>query len=237
MTSVGQVKEELQKFINPQKAEFLPRFFQAFPGGYGEGDRFIGVAVPDQRKIAGKYYHIFTLSQIESLLQEEIHEYRLTALIMLVHRYEKSEGEKEKKQIVDLYRRNIPYINNWDLVDLTAPKILGAHLMGKKRDLLYELAASGHLWKQRIAVMSTFYFIRQHDFTDTLQLAKMFLNHEHDLMHKAVGWMLREIGKRDLKTELQFLEKYYQEMPRTMLRYAIEKFDPELRKKFLKGQI
>lgn len=170
-------------------------------------------------------------------MQSEFHEHRLTALIILVHKFEKVRTEEEKKQIVDLYFANLDYVNNWDLVDTSADKILGAYLADKDRSLLYQLARTDHLWKQRIAIMATFYFIRNNDFTDTLEIARILLNHEHDLIHKAVGWMLREVGKRGFETEFEFLQKYYREMPRTMLRYAIEKFDEDLRQQFLQGLI
>lgn len=232
-----QIKTTLNTYQNEEKAAFLPKFFNAFPGGYGEGDQFLGIKVPDQRKVARQFYKKITLSTIEKLLHEPFHEYRLTALFMLVYRFEKTEREEEKQEIVNLYLDNLKFVNNWDLVDSSADKILGAYLMDKNKDILYQLARSGDLWKQRIAVIATFHFIKNNKFNDTLEIAKLLLHHEHDLIHKAVGWMLREIGKRDLQTELDFLQKYYQTMPRTMLRYAIEKFEPELRWKFLKGLI
>ncbi|RKD30025.1 DNA alkylation repair protein [Thermohalobacter berrensis] len=237
MDYIKAIKEELSQYIEPEKAEYLPKFFKAYPGGYGEGDKFIGVRVPNQRKIARKYYKKISLKEVEMLLQESIHEYRFTALIILVNKFQKIKKEEEKKEIVDLYLNNILYVNNWDLVDTSADKILGAYLFDKDKSLLYDLAQSDNLWKQRIAIISTFYFIKNHQFEDTLKLAKVLLNHEHDLIHKAVGWMLREIGKRDFNVEFNFLKEHYNKMPRTMLRYAIEKFEPELRKKFLKGLI
>ncbi len=238
MAHMDLIKEELSEHTNPEKAEFLPKFFQAFPGGYGEGDQFIGVAVPSQRRIAKKYYKTIPLPEVEGLLQQPLHEYRLTALFLLVYKYEKLKGaDPEKKDIVCLYLRNVDYINNWDLVDSSAAKLLGAYLFDKNRDILYEFVQVEHLWKQRIAIIATLHFIRKNDFRDTLKLSKILLNHKHDLIHKAVGWMLREVGKRNFRTEYDFLKENYKMMPRTMLRYAIEKFEPELRQKFLKGTI
>lgn len=237
MNYVEKIKEELKKHINEEKAAFFPRFFQAFEGGYGEGDRFLGVVVPDQRKVARKYYKLVSLKDIEKLLSEPYHECRLTALFMMVHKFEKAKDEKEREEIVNTYLNNIGAVNNWDLVDSSAPYILGQFLWDKDKDLLYEMAQTSDLWKQRIAIMSTFYFIKQGQFDDALNIAEILLNHKHDLIHKAVGWMLREIGKRDFDVEYSFLKKHYKNMPRTMLRYAIEKFEPELRQKFLKGLI
>ncbi|MGI5876817.1 MAG: DNA alkylation repair protein [Dethiobacteria bacterium] len=235
--NVLKIKNELQQYADPEKAEFLPRFFKAAPGGYGEGDLFLGVKVPFQRKISRKYYKEISLQEVEKLLQDSFHECRLTALIILCLRFAKARGEDDKTEIVNLYLRNLHHVNNWDLVDSSADKILGPFLMDKKKDLLYELVQSGDFWKQRIAIMTTFYFIRNSRYTETLELAERFLQHEHDLIHKAVGWMLREIGKRNFSVEYEFLKKHYHKMPRTMLRYAIEKFEPELREKFMKGTL
>ncbi|MGI6424605.1 MAG: DNA alkylation repair protein [Tepidanaerobacteraceae bacterium] len=237
MSYVEEIKEELKKCIKDEKAAYLPKFFQAFEGGYGEGDRFLGVVVPDQRKVARKHYQLVSMRDIEKLLNEPYHEYRLTALFIMVYKFEKSKDEKEKEEIANTYLDNIEAVNNWDLVDASAPKILGPFLWDKNKDILYEMAQTPDLWKQRIAIMSTFYFIKQGEFDDTLKIAKILLNHEHDLIHKAVGWMLREIGNRNFDIEYDFLKENYKVMPRTMLRYAIEKFEPDLRQKFLKGLI
>jgi 3-methyladenine DNA glycosylase AlkD len=233
LSYINQIKSELGQYVNPEKAAFFPRFFKTGPGEYGEGDVFIGVTVPHQRKVARKYFKDIDLKELQLLLRDPVHEYRLTALFVLVYKYEKAR-EEVKKEIVDFYLANIRYVNNWDLVDASADKILGAYLFHKDKKILYDFANSGSLWEQRIAIISTFYFIKKNYFQDTLEIAKLLLHHEHDLIHKAVGWMLREVGKRDLTTEIDFLQKHYQEMPRTMLRYAIEKFDPELREYFLK---
>jgi 3-methyladenine DNA glycosylase AlkD len=239
MDILKEIKQELKQHVIPAKAEFFPKFFQAFPGGYGEGDLFLGVTVPVQRKVAKKYYKEISLQDTQKLLQEAFHEYRLTALFILVYKYQKSKSEAEQKEIVDLYLSNLKFVNNWDLVDSSADKILGKYLFdsGKEKNILYDLARTDDLWKQRIAIIATFYFIKEKHYTDTLELAKILLKHNHDLIHKAVGWMLREVGKRDFNLEYDFLVEYYKDMPRTMLRYAIEKFDPALRKKFLHGLI
>lgn len=237
MNHIQAIKNDLKKHANIEKAKFLQNFFQTLPGKYGESDKFIGVTVPNQKLAARKYFKIISLIDVEKLLNETIHEYRLTAIFILVIKYEKSSTEEEKKSIVDLYIKNISQVNNWDLVDSSAHKILGPHLISNKKDLLYKFAKSSNIWKQRIAIIATFYFIRNNRYDDTLNIAKILLNHKHDLIHKAVGWMLREIGNRDFEVEFDFLKKYYTQMPRTMLRYAIEKFDEGLRKKFLEGKV
>lgn len=231
------VKDDLQEYVDSEKADFLPRFFQAVPGGYGEGDKFIGVAVPNQRKVARKYYKDISLRGVEELLSDPIHEHRLTAAFMLVLKYERAKTEECKEAVVGSYLRNISQINNWDLVDSSADKILGPHLFNTTKDLLYEFADSDDLWKQRIAIVTTHYFIRKMEFATTFDIARILLHHEHDLIHKAVGWMLREVGNRDFEAELEFLREYYHDMPRTMLRYAIEKFEEDLRQQFLRGLV
>ncbi|MHB9094850.1 MAG: DNA alkylation repair protein [Eubacteriales bacterium] len=235
MNRVQTIKHELNQYSDQKKAGFLPKFFKVYPGGYGEGDKFIGVTVPNQRKTARRHYKEIQLDEVEQLLREPIHEYRLTALFILVYKYEKRINESDRQAIVTLYLNNISSINNWDLVDSSADKILGPYLFGKEKDLLYEFARSKDLWKQRIAIITTFHFIKNKQFNDTLKIAKILLDHNHDLIHKAVGWMLREIGNRDFIIEYNFLKEHYKQMPRTMLRYAIEKFDEELRQEILKG--
>lgn len=237
MTKLLSLKKELQQQADPEKAAFLPQFFKAYPGGYGEGDHFIGVKVPEQRRLAKKYVKHLSLAEVIQLLQEPIHEYRQTALFMLVKLFKRAENEAKQEKIVRIYLEQTAYINNWDLVDSSAEKILGAYLWSKPKDTLYLLARSNNLWEQRIAMIATFYFIKQGFFSDTLQIAELLLQHPHDLIHKAVGWMLREVGKRDYQVEYDFLKQHYQVMPRTMLRYAIEKFPPEVRQQFLKGTI
>ena len=226
-----QLKKELQNSANPKQAVNLQRFFKTGPGEYGEGDVFLGIKVPVQRQVAKKYPDL-SLAEIQQLLRSKIHEHRMVALFILVRQYEKGDTELKKK-IFDLYLKNTKNINNWDLVDLSSPNIVGNYLLNKPRKILYRLAKSKLLWERRIAVLATFAFIRQNDFRDALALAKMLLNDKHDLMHKAVGWMLREAGKRDQILEVRFLDKYARKMPRTMLRYAIEKFSQAKRNHFL----
>lgn len=237
MSSLKETKNDLQKAVVPGKAKDLMRFFKTGPGEYGEGDLFIGVTVPEQRKIAHRHYKNISLAELEKLLRDPCHEYRLTALFMLRLRFEKEESLIKREDLVKLYLRNLDYVNNWDLVDSSAPYILGPYLYGKDTALLFELAGSGELWRQRVAVLTTAYFIKKGRFDETLKLSELLLEHPHDLIHKAVGWMLREVGNRDFDCELDFLRKHYRRMPRTMLRYAIEKFEPELRKKILAGQL
>jgi 3-methyladenine DNA glycosylase AlkD len=232
-----QIFESLKDKSIPEKAKFLPKFFKAFPGGYGEGDQFLGVIVPDQRTIAKACFQDISLDEISELLHSPFHEARLTALMMLVYRFEKLKSESGRKEIVDFYLDHLPFINNWDLVDSSCYQILGAFYHKKDKSLFYELADSGHLWRQRVAMISSLYWIKKGEFADGLALAEKLKNHPHDLMHKAVGWMLREIGKRDFDSEYEFLKKHYQTMPRTALRYAIEKFPEELRQDFLKGRV
>ena len=229
--TVDQIKTDLLQLSNPEKAKVLSRFFKTGKGQYGEGDMFLGISVPQQRKVGKKYLNL-SLVNLQELLNSKIHEYRLTALLILVAKYKKTDFSG-KEEIFDFYLNNTKNINNWDLVDLSAPKIVGGYLLDKKRSLLLELAKSNYLWERRIAILSTFEFIKHNDFEDTLSISKILLHDEHDLIHKAVGWMLREIGKRDQEAEERFLKKYFKEMPRTMLRYAIEKFTENKRQFYL----
>lgn len=223
------VKKELKANIEPGKAEILSRFFKTKKGEYGEGDIFIGVMVPQIRKVAKKYKDM-GIDELQFLIKSKIHEERLCAALILTYK-------KLNKEIVDFYLRNTAYLNNWDIVDLTAPKVLGKWLVVNpdERKILYKFAKSKSLWERRIAILSTFALINEGDFKDSLAISKILLNDSHDLIHKAVGWMLREIGKRDQKTEEKFLQKYYKKMPRTMLRYAIERFFETKRKSYLNG--
>lgn len=229
---ISLIKEELALKAQPEKITILQRFFKTGPGEYAEGDDFLGIVVPDQRLIAKKFASKLKPEEMLSLLKSQYHEHRLTALLIWTYQYPKA-SENEKEKIAKLYLQSTNYINNWDLVDLSAYKILGTYLESKPRQLLYDLADSNNLWEQRIAIITTLHFIRKNDFTDTLKLSEILLNHQHDLIQKAVGWMLREVGKRNLETEINFLNQHYQNMPRTMLRYAIEKFDEKLRQSFL----
>jgi len=236
MSLAQEIKNDLRKVSIPGKAKELMRFFKTGPGDYGEGDIFIGVTVPEQRKIARRYYKTISFEELEKLLQDPYHECRLTALLTLRLLYEKEKSADRQDELVQLYLRNLDFVNNWDLVDSSAPYILGPHLYGRKTALLDELVQSGDLWRQRVAVLATYYFIRQGSFDQTLRLAEQLLEHPHDLIHKAIGWMLREVGNRDLECELEFLKKHHSMMPRNMLRYAIEKVEPSLRQKILEGQ-
>ena len=229
-----QFSAELRKAASKETASILQRFFKTGKGEYGEGDKFLGIKVPQIRKIA-KRNNDLTFTEIQKALKSKFHEERLCALLILVNKYSTGD-EKTKEKITNFYLANTKFINNWDLVDLTAPKILGKYLLNRDREILYTLSISESLWERRISILSTFEFIREKQFQDSLKIAKILLNDEHDLIHKAVGWMLREIGKRDLETEEKFLLKYYKTMPRTMLRYAIEKFPEKKRLAYLEGR-
>ncbi|MDB9822442.1 DNA alkylation repair protein [Deltaproteobacteria bacterium] len=233
--SVHEIRTSLEKLGDKQKANILLRFFKTGPGEYGEGDIFLGIRVPDLRKIAKEYQDI-TTREVKQLLRSAVHEERLLALFILVHNYSRGD-EFVKKSIYDLYLMNTQFVNNWDLVDGSAEHIVGAFLMDKSREQLYRLAESKSLWERRISIMSTFHFIKHNEFSETLKISKMLISDTEDLIHKAVGWMLREIGKRHLKTEENFLRDHYKKMPRTMLRYAIERFPETKRQRYLKGKI
>ncbi len=230
-----QLSKILRDLADPVIAEHSQRFFKTGKGEYGEGDKFLGIRVPILRKQAKKYQDI-ALEEIQRLLKSSFHEERLCALLLLVRKFTQGDGA-ERKAIYQLYVNNTRYINNWDLVDSSANHIVGAYLEEKSKNPLYELAKSDSLWERRIAIMSTFHFIRKHQFDEALDLSRQLIADEEDLIHKAVGWMLREIGKRDLAVEEAFLKAHYKEMPRTMLRYAIEKFPEPERKKYLTGAV
>jgi 3-methyladenine DNA glycosylase AlkD len=235
MTSARTISKNLKSLGSREQAEVSRRFFKTGPGEYGEGDVFLGIKVPVLRQLAKEFVDL-PLNEVNKLLTSRIHEERLLALLMLVRRFERGE-DSIRQQIFDLYLNNTSTVNNWDLVDSSAPYIIGPFLMKKSRVLLYRLAKSKSLWERRIAIMSTFHFIKNGEFSETLKVAEILLADPEDLIHKAVGWMLREIGKRHLQTEERFLKKYYQKMPRTMLRYAIEKFPQAQRQRYLTGQI
>ncbi|MCD4655766.1 DNA alkylation repair protein [bacterium] len=233
--SLQSLKILIRSQANTKQARHAQRFFKTGPGEYGEGDIFLGIRVPICRKIA-KNHRTVSLDTAIKLLQSKYHEERFVALIIMILQYEKAD-ENSKKAIYDAYLANTRHINNWDLVDVSAHKIIGPYLRNKNRGILQKLAVSNDLWERRIAVMSTFDFIHQNQFDDTMTIADLLLKDSEDLIHKAVGWMLREIGNRNLNAEQEFLKSRYQHMPRTMLRYAIEKFDESLRQKYLKGKI
>lgn len=229
MSTAKKILNDLKKQATPQRAKILARYFKTGKGEYGEGDIFFGLTSAQIGEVAKKY-HDLPLVEIQKLLNQKFHECRTTALAILVKQFKKT----GKKEIVDFYLKNTARINNWDLVDISAPKILGLYLIDKNRKVLYRLAKSKNLWERRIAIISTFAFIDINDFTDSLKIAETLLCDKHDLIHKAVGWALREIGKKDQSVEEKFLKKHYRTMPRTMLRYAIEKFDEKKRQFYLK---
>lgn len=225
------IQQALQSYADPIRAKHSKRYFKTGKGEYGEGDVFIGVTNPNQKKVAKQFYDT-DFASLEKLLYSKIHEYRQVALFILVHKYQKAD-EKEKRRVVTFYKKHRRQVNNWDLVDLSAHKILGEWLVDKDRSILYKYAKSKNLWEKRIAIIATAAFIKRNDFQDTLVIAELLLRDSHDLIHKAVGWMLREVGNADKQTEVRFLNKHAHHMPRTMLRYAIEKFPEPERKKFL----
>lgn len=233
MSLSDSIIKDLKKVSSKERSRSSSWFFKTGKGEYGEGDFFIGVDVPSQRKIAKKYSNI-SLFELEKLLKSKVHEHRLTALFIIVSKFGKS-NSKDKQRIAKFYLKNKRYVNNWDLVDASAYYILGEYLIDNDRSVLYRLAKSKVLWDRRIAVVATYAFIKRGDFVDIIELSKILLSDKEDLMHKAVGWMLREVGKKDRKILVGFLNKHRLEMPRTTLRYAIEHFNEENRKKFMKN--
>lgn len=236
VTTAQEITEALKALGNPDKAKHLSRFFKTGKGQYGEGDLFMGITVPEQRNIAKKYLYT-DFEDLASLIDSPYHEVRLTALLIVVYKFEKAKSPDLRSQCVDFYLRHTRYINNWDLVDLTCYKLLGVWLEDKDRSQLHHWAANGNLWEQRIAIVTCMHFIHQKDFSDFLTIADRLLHHPHDLIHKAIGWLLREVGKKDKETLTAFLSTRYRTMPRTMLRYAIERFPEEERKAYLAAEI
>jgi 3-methyladenine DNA glycosylase AlkD len=232
MKALPAVRREIRALADPKKAEFLRRFFKSGPGQYGEGDVLLGIIVPKSRIVARRHFQSLTFAEIGELLGSRYHEERLIALLMLVLRFQKGD-EKEREKVFRLYCRSTRWINNWDLVDTSAPYIVGPHLEKRDRSLLHRWSRSKSLWERRIAILSTFYFIRHGDFRDCLAISERLLSDDHDLIHKAVGWMLREVGRRDRKAETAFLDRFAKKMPRTMLRYALEHFPPPLRRVYM----
>lgn len=259
---IAQVRRDLKQLVDSKKAKIVAGYFKTGKGEYGEGDVFIGVTVPNSWKIARKYKDI-SLIDIENLLRSKIHEERLIALMILVLQFQKGSNDVQKK-IYEFYLENTKYVNNWDLVDTSADHIVGGYLFSirchsgldpespkakkgilnrvqddilKKDDILKMLAYSKNIWERRIAIIATYEFIRNHKYDDTLKIAEILISDSHDLIHKAVGWMLREMGNRDRVVEELFLKKHYKNMPRTMLRYAIEKFPKDLYYSYLRGTI
>jgi len=235
MKQAAILQSQLRALASAETAANLQRFFKTGPGQYGAGDVFLGIKVPPLRALA-KQHRDAGLDTIAALLASRYHEERMFALLLLMQFYQGAD-EAAQQAAYDLYLGHTQHINNWDLVDVSAPRIVGRHLQDRPRKVLHKLARSSSLWERRIAILATAWFIRLDDYADTLRIAEMLLQDEHDLMHKAVGWMLREVGKRDLAAEEEFLLKHYRDMPRTMLRYAIERFPEPKRKNYLHGKV
>ncbi|MEN3614261.1 DNA alkylation repair protein [Plantactinospora sp. ZYX-F-223] len=236
MATTADVRHDLASLADPRRVEGVRRFLQMVPGGYGEGDRAIGVSVPDQRRVAGRYWRDISLAETAELLTSGVHEERLTSLFILVRKFTKGD-EEERGRIFSIILANTGRINNWDLVDSSAPYIVGPWLVDKDRSVLDRLAGSSLVWDRRIAIMATFAFVKAGDFRWTFRLSERLLRDPHDLVHKAVGWMLREVGNRDRAAAEEFLAARYRVMPRVMLRYAIEKFEPQRRREYLSGLV
>ncbi len=232
---VGEIQKKLDSLGDAQTAASSQRFFKTGPEEYGAGDLFRGIRIPVLRKLV-KEYQTLSLTETEELLHSSYHEDRLLALLILVHNFSRGDGEIKIK-IYDSYLRNTRFINNWDLVDSSAHLVVGAFLWDKDRKVLHQLARSNDLWERRIAILATFFFIKRGEFKDTLKIARILLFDQEDLIHKAVGWMLREVGQQDLNAEESFLCNHYQLMPRVMLRYAIEKFPESQRQRYLRGDV
>jgi 3-methyladenine DNA glycosylase AlkD len=231
----SKIRQRLKGLADKNTAAVLQRFFKTGSGEYGEGDLFIGIKVPPLRELAAEFEGE-PLQTISILLKSKIHEERVLALMILVRRFAR-ESDQERRQIYDFYLAHVRFVNNWDLVDGSAPYIVGAFLWSRNRKPLYVLAKSASLWERRIAILSTLHFIRQNDFDDALRISELLLGDDHDLIHKAVGWMLREVGKRDRRIGEAFLKTHYRKMPRTMLRYAIERLPESRRRKYLLGRV
>ena len=234
-SSLSTIRRELRSLGDPAIAAHAQRFFKTGKGEYGEGDRFLGIRVPVIRKLIRKHRSA-TLETFTKILKSKWHEERLFAALAMADRFARAD-EAEQKSIFDIYTANLEFVNNWDIVDGSAHLIIGPWLESRSRKLLYKLALSEVLWERRVAIMSTYHYIKQKEFEDTFALAEILLDDDEDLIHKAVGWMLREVGNRDLKAEEKFLRKHYKKMPRTMLRYAIERFPEKKRKNYLHGRI
>jgi len=232
---LNQLNKKLQEKANPSKAKLLQGFFKTGPGEYGEGDVFLGLTMGENRELSKEFKNL-SFEDIQELLNTDIHEKRMIALLILIEQYRRADEDK-KKEIFRFYLGNTKNINNWDLVDVTTPRIVGDYLLDRPREILYKLARSNNLWERRISILATFTFIRQGQFEDTLRISKILLGDSHDLMHKAVGWMLREVGKKDIEVLKSFLRDNYSKIPRTALRYAIERFPEDERKKWLRGEI
>lgn len=237
-SAVEEIKEALMALSVPEKAAFFPKFFKTGKGEYGEGDLFLGVKVPDQRQVAKEYYTKISLEEVSLLLSSGYHEHRLTALFILIFKFEKTKDAAVQEDLVKFYLNHLQYLNNWDLVDSGCYKILGRYCFENQRDdLLRNLSGSETMWHKRIAVVGTMHYVKRGSFELTKEFVTQNLRHPHDLMHKANGWLLREMGQKNPKELTGYLNTYYREMPRTCLRYAIEKLDEDLRQDYLKGRI
>lgn len=236
-SAVKEIREALTILSVPEKAQFFPKFFKTGKGEYGEGDLFLGVKVPDQRLVAKEYYEKISLEDLSLLLSSGYHEHRLTALFILIFKFEKIKDKAVRETIVDFYLNHLQYINNWDLVDSSCYKILGRYCFENQRDdLLRTLSGAEKMWHKRIAVVGTMHYVKKGSFELTKEFVTQNLKHSHDLMHKANGWLLREMGQKNKKELIDYLNRYYWEMPRTCLRYAIEKLDEDVRQDYLKGR-
>lgn len=236
MAVIDEVRAELAAVADPQRAAALRRYLQMGPGGYAAGDDALGVTVPVQRRIAGRYWRTMPLAEAAALLADGLHEERLTALFVLVRKF-RAGDEDERRAVFDVVLAGTAHIDNWDLVDSVAPYVVGGWLATRDRSVLDRLAASPSVWERRTAMIATLAFIRDGDFTTTFRLADRLLHDPHDLVRKAVGWMLREVGNRDRDAEEAFLAERYRHLPRVTLRYAVEKFEPERRRRYLAGEI
>lgn len=238
MSVLKEIKQALSDLSIPENVEILQKFFKTGKGEYAEGDLFIGVRVPDQRKVAKEFYNKISLEELSELLSSKYHEHRLTALLMLILKFEKSKEKSQQKEIIDVYLSHLDFINNWDLVDTSCYKILGRYCFENQQEkFLIDLSNSDKMWEKRIAIVGTMHYIKKGSFELTKEFAERSLHHPHDLMHKANGWLLREMGNKNEQELLDFLNLHYKEMPRTCLRYAIEKLDESLRQDYLKGRI
>lgn len=227
-----QLIKEIKKYSHPDKVKVYSRFFKTGKGEYGYGDVFLGLTVPEQRKLAQKYVEL-VFKDVRKLLYNRYHEHRLMGLLILCYKYQKAD-DAEKQKIIDFYIQHRHRGNNWDLIDCIADRLLGKHILDKDKSILYKLAKSESIWDRRIAIITTFEFIRNKRFDDTIKIAEILLNDSHDLIQKAVGWMLREMGKRNEKELIKFLDKHYNTMPRTMLRYAVERLDKKKKMFYMK---
>lgn len=238
MSLVQTISNALADLSIPENVEILQKFFKTGKGEYAEGDVFIGVKVPDQRIVAKEFYNKISLEELSELLSSKIHEHRLTALLMLVYKFEKTKDKNQQKEIVAFYLKHTKHINNWDLVDTSCYKILGRYCFeNQDSKILEKLSDSKNMWEMRMAIVGTMYHVKKEEFDLTKSFALKNLHHPHDLMHKANGWLLREMGKKNETELLDFLNLHYRNMPRTCLRYAIEKLDENLRQDYLKGKI